>query len=387
MSTATATDLPAAAAANEAVATAAASAFAAASATAGQGTVVQLPTATVPSPPDVLRGLTGRQKAAILVLQLGREESTRVLGQLSDTDLERLSTEIARMGDIPPEVSAAVIGEFAGTLAGSHASTRGGMELARELLIATLGPSRAEEMLEKLSQAVVESPFTFLQKLDPRQLISFLADEHPQTIALVLAHLSAGYASTVLTGLSAALQADVAHRIAVMDRTSPELIRKVESSLERRLSSLGVAGDLSAVGGLRPLVEIINRADRGTERLILEGLEQLDPELAEQVRSQMFMFEDLVSLEDRAVQLVLRQVQTADLAIALKGVPDAVRNKVMQNLSERAALNLAEEMDLLGPVRVHMVEEAQAAIVRIIRQLEESGQIIVGRGDEDAFVA
>ena len=365
---------------------AAAAAAAAASATA-QGTVVQLPTATLPAVPDVLRGITGRQKAAILVLQLGRQESARVLSQLNEADLEKLSAEIARMGDVTPDIGAAVIGEFAGTLAGSAASTRGGMELARDLLIATLGAGRAEEMLDRLSQAFVESPFTFLQKLDPRQLVSFLADEHPQTIALVLAHLSAGFASTVLTGLSPDLQADVAHRIAVMDRTSPELIRQVESSLERRLSSLGVAGDLSTVGGLRPLIEIINRADRATERLILEGLDQLDPALAEQVRSQMFMFEDLISLEDRAIQLVLRQVQTNDLATALKGVPENVKNKVMQNLSERAALNLAEEMDLLGPVRVHLVEEAQASIVRVIRQLEESGQIIIGRGDEDAFVA
>lgn len=371
----------------ESSASAAAAAAAIAASAAAGGTVVPLPTATLPERPDALRGLTGRQKAAILVLQLGRQESARVLGQLNEADLEKLSAEIARLGDVPSEVGAAVIGEFAGTLAGSAASTRGGMELARELLLATLGASRAEEMLDRLSQKFVESPFTFLQKLDPRQLVSFLADEHPQTIALVLAHLSASFASTVLTGLSPDLQADVAHRIAVMDRTSPELIRQIESSLERRLSSLGVAGDLSTVGGLRPLVEIINRADRATERLILEGLDQLDPELAEQVRSQMFMFEDLVTLEDRAIQLVLRQVQTNDLATALKGVQENVKNKVMQNLSERAALNLAEEMDMLGPVRVHLVEEAQASIVRVIRQLEESGQIIIGRGDEDAFVA
>jgi flagellar motor switch protein FliG len=343
--------------------------------------------AVPPPPPDPLRGMTGKQKAAILVLQLGREESARVLGRLSEEDLEDLSAEIAHMGNVSGAVSAAVLGEFAGMLASTPATTRGGIDLARELLLATVGESRAGEMLERMSKSFVELPFAFMQNLDPRQIVSFLADEHPQTMALVLAHLPAGLASHVLTGLGGELQADVAHRIAVMDRTSPELIRQVESSLERRLSSLGVASDLSAVGGVRPLVEIINRADRGTEKLILEGLEQLDPELAEQVRSQMFMFEDLVSLDDRAIQLVLRQVQTNDLATALKGVPDAVRTRVLQNMSERAALTLAEEMDLLGPIRVHVVEEAQASIVRIIRELEESGQIVVSRGDEDAFVA
>jgi flagellar motor switch protein FliG len=337
--------------------------------------------------PDPLRGMSGRQKAAVLVLQLGREESARVLGQLSELELEELSTEIARMGNVPSEVSAAVLGEFAGVLTNGAATTRGGLDLARELLLSTVGEKRAGEMLERLSQSFVELPFAFMQNLDSRQITSFIADEHPQTIALVLAHLPAGLASNVLAGLGRELQASVAHRIAVMDRTSPDLIRQVESSLERRLSSLGVASDLSAVGGVRPLVEIINRADRGTEKLLLEGLDLLDPVLAEQVRSQMFMFEDLASLDDRAIQLVLRQVQANDLAIALKGVPESVRAKIVQNMSERAALNLAEEIDVLGPVRVHLVEEAQAGIVRIIRQLEESGQIVVGRGDEDAFVA
>ncbi|MGH8962273.1 MAG: flagellar motor switch protein FliG [Jatrophihabitantaceae bacterium] len=363
-----------------------------------EASVISLPIADAPPPapialpapppaPDPLSGLTGRQKAAVLVLQLGREESARVLGQLNEAELEELSSEIARLGNVPSDVSAAVLGEFAGVLTNGAATTRGGLDLARELLLSTVGEKRAEEMLERLSQSFVAVPFAFMQNLDGRQITSFLADEHPQTIALVLAHLPAGLASTVLAGLNGDLQATIAHRIAVMDRTSPDLIRQVESALERRLSSLGVASDLSAVGGLRPLVEIINRADRGTEKLLLEGLDQLDPELAELVRAQMFMFEDLVSLDDRAIQLVLRQVQTNDLATALKGVPDTVRTRVMQNMSERAALNLAEEIDVLGPVRVHVVEEAQAGIVRIIRQLEESGQIIVGRGGEDAFVA
>jgi flagellar motor switch protein FliG len=230
-------------------------------------------------------------------------------------------------------------------------------------------------------------PFKFLQNADARQLLSFLSDEHPQTIALVLAHVPAPLASKVLAGLGADLQADVAHRIATMDRTSPEVIRTVEAGLERRMSSMLVPADLSAVGGVQPLVEIINRADRGTEKLILEGLEQRDPELADEVRSRMFVFEDLINLDDRAVQLVLRQVEVANLAIALKGVSNAVRSKVMTNMSERAAVTLGEEIELLGPVRVQTVDEAQTEVVRVIRLLEEEGQIIVRRGQEDEFVA
>jgi flagellar motor switch protein FliG len=341
----------------------------------------------LPPAPNLLAGMSNRRKAAILVMQLGKDESARVLARLSDLELEELSAEIARIGTVSGEVANAVLGEFGNKVATGLSDTRGGLDLARELLIATVGEERTDEIMDKLSEAFVELPFAFMQNLDARQLTSFLSDEHPQTIALVLAHLHAGLASAVLAGLMPDLQADVAHRIAIMDRTSPELIRRIESVLERRLSSLGVAGDLSAVGGLQPLVDIINRADRGTEKLLLEGLDKLDPELAEQVRSKMFMFEDIVGLDDRAIQLVLRQVQVTDVAAALKGVSERVRGKIMNNMSERAALDLSEEIDVMGPVRLHVVEEAQAAVVRVIRELEESGQIIVGRGEEDAFVA
>jgi len=203
----------------------------------------------------------------------------------------------------------------------------------------------------------------------------------------VLAHVSAPLASKVLAGLGSELQADVAHRIATMDQTTPDIIHQIEANLQRRMANLLVPSELAAVGGVQPLVDIINRADRGTEKLIMEGLENRDPELAEEVRSRMFMFEDLVNLEDRAVQLVLRQVETGNLAIALKGVATVVHTKIMANMSERAAASLAEEIELLGPVRVQSVEEAQTEVVRVIRELEESGQIIVRRGEEDEFVA
>lgn len=337
----------------------------------------------------LLAALTPQQKAAILVLQLGRDESARVLAQLGEDELEELSTEIARMGSVPPEVATAVVDEFTAVLAGGALAvpTYGGMAAARDMLAASVGRERAEAIADRVSQNFVELPFSFLQKLDPRQIVSFLADEHPQTVALVLAHLPAGLASHVLAGLTREVQADVAHRIAVMDRTSPELIRQVESSLERRLSSLGVRSDLSTVGGLRPLVDIINRADRATEQMILDGLAALDPALAERVRALMFMFEDIVSLDDRTIQLIVRQVPVTDLATALKGVSEAVRARVLQNMSERAALDLTDQMDVLGPVRARNVEEAQAGVVRVIRQLETAGQIELSRGDDDAFVA
>jgi len=336
---------------------------------------------------DLTRGMTGRRKAAILVLQLDRAASARVLNEMSDAEIEDLAAEIARAGDVSAEVSAAVLKEFGILQNSGDLVVRGGIEQSRALLLGALGEGRAGAILERLSTTMFDLPFKFLQHADARQLLNFISDEHPQTIALVLAHVPAPLASKVLAGLSPELGAEVAHRIATMESTSPDIIHAIETNLERRMASLMVPSDLSAVGGVQPLVEIINRADRGTEKLILEGLEQRNPELAEEVRSRMFLFEDLVNLEDRAVQLVLRQVEVANLAIALKGVAPVVHQKIMNNMSERAAVTLAEEIELLGPVRVQSVEEAQTEVVRVIRELEESGQIIVARGDADEFVA
>jgi flagellar motor switch protein FliG len=349
-----------------------------------EAVVLPMPGLPDDSPVDEL---SPRQKAAVLVLQLGLEACAPVLAELSERELERLSTEVAQMGTVEPEVAAAVLEEFAVTLTSTVPALRGGLDAAHGLLHASLESERAAAIAQRVSKNLVGAPFSFLHRLDARQIVSFLGDEHPQTIALVLAHLPAELASRVLAGLGHDLQASVAHRIAVMDRTTPEVIKQVEEILERRLTSLGVASNFAAVGGLRPLVEIINRSDRSAERMILEGLEAIDPDLAEQVRTQMFRFEDIVLLDDRSIQLILRQVQVSELATALKGVPDRVKNKVMQNMSERAALSLAEEIDMMGPTRVHVVEESQAGVVRVIRKLEEEGQIMIGRGDDDAFVA
>ncbi len=338
-------------------------------------------------PAELTRGLTGRRKAAILVLQLDKAACAKVLRELSEPEIEDLAAEIARAGDIPSDMSAAVLREFGILQSSGDNGVRGGLEQSRALLMGALGEGRASAIMDRLATTMFDVPFKFLQNADARQLLNFIADEHPQTIALVLAHVSAPLASKVLAGLGVELQADVAHRIATMDQTSPDIIRQIEANLQRRMANLLVPSELAEVGGVQPLVEINNRADRGTEKLIMEGLEERDPELAEEVRSRMFMFEDLINLEDRAVQLVLRQVEVANLAIALKGVAGVVHAKISSNMSERAAASLAEEIELLGPVRVQSVEEAQTEVVRVIRELEESGQIVVRRGEADEFVA
>lgn len=339
-----------------------------------------------PGDTEVPIELTGLRKAAILLVQLGQEKAARILAEMREAELEELVAEVARLSSVDSAVVDAVFEEFRDLLAARRYVAQGGLSYAKELLEGGLGVDRARDIMARLEAAISEMPFQFLRRADPRQLLSFLQDEHPQTIALVLSHMSADQASLVLSGLPAGQQADVAHRIALMDRTSPEIVRKVEEVLQRRMSSVLQPAELSVVGGLEPLIEIINRSDRATERMILEGLEGRDPALAEAIRAHMFMFEDIVGMEDRYVQLVLRQVETPDLATALKGVRADVREKVTSNLSERAAENLLEEIELLGPVRASSVEEAQAKIIKVIRSLEESGQIVIRRSTDDEYV-
>lgn len=328
----------------------------------------------------------GTRKAAILLMRLGKEKSAEILSHLSESEVETIMGEIARLDTVGVAETQAVIKEAAEMLAARSAISRGGLHYAQQLLEQSLGKERAAEIMERLHAAAVQMPFQFLHQADPAQLRSFIVDEHPQVIALVLAHMTPDKASLLLSGLPADQQAQVAHRIAVMDRTSPDIVRAVEATLERKLSSMLQPQEHSKVGGLDPLVNIINRSDRSTERQIVEGLEALDAALADEVKSRMFMFEDIVQLDDRSVQQVLRQVETAQLALALKGVPDNVRAKITRNLSSRAGESLGEEIDLMGPVRLTQVEEAQQGIIRTIRQLEEQGQIMVRRGGDDEFV-
>jgi flagellar motor switch protein FliG len=330
--------------------------------------------------------LTGTQKAAILLLQLGMERSALVLRSLRENEVAEIMAEVARLRSVDESMVEQVVEEF-NHLAESHGYVRsGGIELARTLLQESLGEAKANEILERLSSQMIEMPFEFLRKADSRQVLSFLQDEHPGTIALVLAYMPPGGAAMVMSGLSEALQKEVALRLATMERTSPEVIEDIETVLERKLSSVLAPTELTAAGGVQSLVDIINQADRATERLILEGLEQDDEELADEVRQRMFVFEDIGDLDDRSVQLILRQVDGKDLAVALKGVRVDVRDKITRNMSQRAGQNLLEEIELLGPVRLSTVEESQGSIVRVIRALEESGQLVLTRAGGDEFV-
>jgi flagellar motor switch protein FliG len=332
--------------------------------------------------PDISK-MAGATKAAILIMRLGRDQSSKILRHLKDNEVAAVMSEVARMQNVPPDMVAAVIREFRVIKDAQQYVASGGVDYARELLEDALGSEKAKEILERLHVSLYDAPFEFLRKADPRQVLGFLKDEHPQTIALVLAHMSSDAAGMVLSGLDEDLQQDVAVRLAVMDRTSPDIIAAVEESLQKRVASVLQESEFSTAGGVGALVEILNRADRSTERLIFEGLEDFDSELADEVRSRMFVFEDIVNLDDRSVQLILRQVDSKQLAVALKGVKQEVRQKIFVNVSQRAAQNLQEEIDLLGAVRLKTVEESQAGVVRVIRALEEAGQIVVMRGTDE----
>ncbi|HEY6795719.1 MAG TPA: flagellar motor switch protein FliG [Kineosporiaceae bacterium] len=331
-------------------------------------------------------GMTGLRKAAILLVQLGRDRAVKVMARLPEQMVEDLTAEIVRLREVTHDDATSVLLEARTWLSSADVAGRGGLDLARQLLAESVGQERADEIMERLGATLAEMPFESMRRADARQLLTFLADEHPQTIALVLAHLSPQQSAIVLSGFDQRLQAKIAHRIALMERASPDVIRLVEKELDRRMSTVLGPQELSAVGGVEPLVAIINRADRSTERMILEGLEAVSPDLAEQVRAKMFIFEDITQLDDKAIQLVLRNVQSTDLAMALKGVSAAVREKIMRNLSTRAAENLADEIELLGAKRLSEVEEAQAKIVAEIRALEASGKIVIARGGDDALV-
>ncbi len=333
-----------------------------------------------------MAALTGTQKAAMMLLQLGRDRAARVMAQLDVAEIEELTAEILRLEHVDQDVADQVLDEFY-EISLTGPGVGGGLGYAQHLLEASLGRDQAAGMIDRLQSSMAGQRFDFLQHADARQVLSLISGEHPQTIALVLAHLRPDHASAILAGLDADLQAEVAHRIALMERASPDVVAVVADNLRRNASTVLTPQELSAVGGVQPLVEIINRADPTTEKLILEGLQARDEALAEEVRSRMFVFGDIVLLEDRAMQLVLRQVEMAELSVALKGVATEVREKILRNLSERARENLTEEVELLGPVRLSQVEDARASIVQVIRRLEEGGQIVIRRDGEDEYVS
>ena len=324
--------------------------------------------------------LTGSQKAALVLLQLGRDWSAAVLASMTDDEVEQIMSEVVTIGRAPEGVVRAVMTEFM-EAATSTAAPSGGMAFVRDMLSRSLTSERAEALLERIQDPV--QPFGFVLDADRRQVIAVLADEHPQTVALVMVQLSSGAAVELLGLLPAAIQGDVARRIAEMERPSSHVVETVEAQLRRRLTSRDWGRNSTPEGGVQPLVDMLNRAKPSTEHAVLTSLDELAPELGEEVRRHLFEFTDIVNLDDRAIQQIMRDVALKDVAMALKGASDEVRAKITTNLSTRSAENLTEEIELLGPVRVQQVEEARDIVIRTIRSLEEAGTIIVGRGAED----
>lgn len=333
----------------------------------------------------VKKQLTGRQKAAIFLVTLGSEISSEIFKHLREDEIETLTFEIARLDSVESEDRDAVLQEFQELMMAQDFITSGGIDYARELLEKSLGSQKAVDIINRLTSSLQVRPFDFIRRTDPTHLLNFIQQEHPQTIALILAYLEPQKASIILGSLPHEVQSDVAKRIATMDRTSPEVLREVERVLEKKLSTLS-SEDYTAAGGVESIVDILNLVDRSTEKGIIESLEEDDPELAEDIKKRMFVFEDTVLLDDRAIQKVLREVDTNELAKALKAVDSEVQDKIYRNMSKRAATLLKEDMEFMGPVRLKDVEEAQQKIVSIIRKLEEQGEIVVARSGEDEMV-
>ena len=329
--------------------------------------------------------ITGVQKAAILLIALGPEKSANIFKHLKEDEIEQLTLEIANTRSISPEIKDEVMDEFYEICLAQQYIAEGGIGYAKELLEKALGEEKAKDVIGKLTASLQVRPFEFVRKTDASQLLNFIQDEHPQTIALILSYLSSSQASAIISSLAPDKQADVAKRIAQMDRTSPDVIKEVEKVLERKLASL-VNQDYTIVGGVDSIVEILNTVDRGTEKHIMEILEIEEPELADEIRRKRFVFEDILSLDDKSIQRVLREVDNNELAVALKGANEEVQNIIFNNLSKRLATMIREDMEFMGPVRLKDVEEAQQKIVNIIRKLEDSAEIIISRGGGDEIV-
>jgi flagellar motor switch protein FliG len=333
----------------------------------------------------VRKALTGRQKAAVFVISLGHEVAAEIFKHMREDEIEQLTFEIARNESVDSETRDRVLMEFQELMMAQDFIQSGGIEYARELLEKSLGSQKAVDIINRLTSSLQVRPFDFIRRTDPAHLLNFIQGEHPQTIALILSYLEAKNAALVLGGLEPEVQANVAKRIAEMERTLPETLREVERVLEKNLSTIA-SEDYAIAGGIDSIVEIMGVVDRTTEKQILEALEEEDPELAEEIKKRMLVFEDIVLLNDRDIQKVLRSVDSPELAKALKGVEAEVQDKVFRNMSKRAATLLREDMEYMGPVRLKDVEEAQQKIVSVIRKLEEQGEVVIARAGEEEMV-
>lgn len=330
--------------------------------------------------------LNGVKKTAIFLLGLGPTLSAKVLKHFNEEEIETISAEIANTTRVDQETLSEVLSEFAAVHQAHQYILKGGYDSAKEILERTLGPQKAAEVLRRLKETSKVKPFSFVRNTDAKQLVNLISQEHPQTIAFILSYLDSAQAAMVISELPQDIQSDIARRIAVMDRTSPQILKGVENVMRERLSTI-FQQDFTAAGGIPTVVEILNQVDRGTEKLILEELEKEDAQLAEMIRQQMFIFEDIVNLDNSSIQRVLRELENDDIALALKGASDEVKSRIMKNISKRASEILKENMDYMGPVRLRDVEEAQQKVVMVIRRLDESGEIIISRGGDDVIIA
>ena len=330
--------------------------------------------------------LTGEQKAAALLISLGPELASKVYQHLKEDSVEQVTLQIANLRKISPEEKDAVMREALDISVAQEYISQGGVEYAHELLEKALGANKAMEIINRLQGSLQMTPFDYIKRTDPQQLLNFIQSEHPQTIALILAHLNPENAATILGALPLEVQVDVATRIAILDRAAPDVVMEIERVLERRISAI-FTQEFTAAGGVRSLAEVLNRADRSTEKAIMEKLEESNPTLAEEVKRLMFVFDDLIVLDNRTVQQILREVDAKDLALALKGAKEEVKEHLLKNMSTRARAMIMEDMEVMGPVRLKNAEEAQQKIINVVRQLEEQGEIVVARGgDEGAMV-
>lgn len=329
--------------------------------------------------------LSARSKIAIFLMFLGADLSRDVVKMLTEEEMEAIAVEIARIRKVDQEDRDQVVEDFYNMLKAQEFITQGGVSAARDFLTGAVGDEMAENIISKLTSSLEVQPFDLIRAADPEHLKNFISGEHPQTIALILAYLQSDKAAMILSSFSPEVQVEAAKRLAQMDRTSPEIVRDVEAILEKKLSTVASA-DYTSVGGVEALVEIINNVDRGTEKAIIENLEIQNPDLAEEIKKRMFVFEDLNTLDDRGMQRVLKEVDSKDLGLALKGASDDVKGKFLKNMSKRASQMLQDEMAFMGPVRIKDVEEAQQKIVNVVRGLEEAGELVLSRGGEDELI-
>ena len=330
--------------------------------------------------------LTGVQKAAILFITLGPEASANIINKLPERDIQRITYEIANTTTVSTTEKSEILEEFIQMNKAKDYILEGGFDYAKDLLSKALGSHKAKEILEKVSEETQQyRPFALARKADSIQLLNIISNEHPQTIALILCYVNVEKAAQILSELPQEVQEEVAYRIAVMNTTSPTVIKEVEKTLNMKLSSI-VRNEVTSIGGLQSIVDILNQVDRSTEKNIMEALERQDPEIAEKVKESMFVFEDIIALDDVAIQRILREVDGKDLALALKGSSEEVSEAIFRNQSKRAAASMKEDIEFLGPVRIADVEKAQTKILAVIRRLDESGEIVIARGGEDAVI-